>query len=255
MGTRFHLYCYVEFSISFTPYTILIQIYIIDGFGPVALDRFLYQTASFESTRCKNPEGWAKRRRFIQGFRVFGHGCLLLQGAKMVVSNKKVKQKLGSTLAESLAVAVAGTAEPNTNDSTSTSPELNPLSLQNLLSSESQKPRLPKREKRRKTLPLQGPDIEGTSIQKEEKEAHTEALIDDGNDTEKKNKKNKKRKRDGEVGLEENKNKDLKKKNKKKKKKKKKSKKKQKTEGQNKGVENEGVEKELVKEAVQINYR
>ncbi|RVX13882.1 hypothetical protein CK203_010286 [Vitis vinifera] len=170
----------------------------------------------------------------------------------MVLSNKKLKQKLRAALAESLVVSVAGTTDPTTIDSTSTNPDPNPQSLKNLLGSATQIPRLSKREKRRKTLSLQGPELAGTSNQSEEKEANTEALTDDGNNAENKNKKKKKRKRDGEVddgevGLEENKNKLKKKKNKKKKKKK------QKSEGQNKDVENEGGEKGVVKETAQIS--
>ena len=223
----------------------------------------MFQTVSFEeSTKGKNPEGLGRHRkgekrcRFIKGFRLFGHCCLSLQREEMVLSNKKLKQKLRAALAESLVVSVAGTTDPTTTDSTSTNPDPNPQSLENLLGSATQIPRLSKREKRRKTLSLQGPELAGTSNQSEEKEANTEALTDDGNNTENKDKKKKKRKRDGEVddgevGLEENKNKLKKKKNKKKKKKKKK----QKSEGQNKDVENEGGEKGVVKETAQISDR
>lgn len=222
----------------------------------------MFQTVSFEeSTKGQNPEGLGRQRkgqkrcRFIKGFRLFGHRCLSLQREEMVLSNKKLKQKLRAALAESLAVSVAGTTDPSTTDSTSTNPDPNPQSLKNLLGSATQIPRLSKREKRRKILSLQGPELAGTSNQSEEKEANTEALTDDGNNTENKDKKKKKRKRDGEVedgevGLEENKNKKLKKR-----KNKKKKKKKQKSEGQNKGVENEGGEKGAIKETAQISDR
>ncbi|KAK6929301.1 Zinc finger, CCHC-type [Dillenia turbinata] len=69
----------------------------------------------------------------------------------MVLSNKKLKQKLRATLAESLVSTATKIQNPNPNLS---NPDSNsqPQSLKHLLISATQKPRLSKREKRRKSL-------------------------------------------------------------------------------------------------------
>ncbi|KAJ4719826.1 31 kDa ribonucleoprotein, chloroplastic [Melia azedarach] len=72
---------------------------------------------------------------------------LLIKG-EMVLSNKKLKQKLRAETAESLTSA----AEPNPSDSSKTNQDSNPQqpqSLKQLLNSVSQKPRFSKREKKR----------------------------------------------------------------------------------------------------------
>ncbi|KAF4351251.1 hypothetical protein G4B88_025743 [Cannabis sativa] len=82
----------------------------------------------------------------------------------MVLSNKKLKQRLRAELAESLAASVAksdsnndaSSANPN-GDSHLQQPKPKPQPLKVLLDSATQRQRLSKREKRRKTLSLQGP--------------------------------------------------------------------------------------------------
>jgi nucleolin len=74
----------------------------------------------------------------------------------MVLSNKKLKQKLRIEVAESLEKSVAG-KDRSSDGPKEPDPNAQPqLSLKLLLDSASQRPRLSKREKRRKVLPLQG---------------------------------------------------------------------------------------------------
>ncbi|KAB1217950.1 hypothetical protein CJ030_MR3G014640 [Morella rubra] len=82
----------------------------------------------------------------------------------MVLSNKKLKQRLRAELVESLANSVA-TTYPNNDGTTGPDPNTrSQLSLKNLLHSASQRPRLSKREKRRKSLPFQVPEaVKGRS--------------------------------------------------------------------------------------------
>lgn len=163
---------------------------------------------------------------------------------RMVLSNKKLKQKLRAELTESLAKSVAIT-DPHNDARLELDPNTQPqVSLKELLDSASQRPRLSKREKRRKTLPLQGTEAvkrsssssignsEENKDDEEEKEGGSEGL------GEKKNKNKEKRKREE---VEEVKDGDVKEakqsKNKKKKKKKKKTKRAAKNEEENKGAE------------------
>ncbi|KAG2723681.1 hypothetical protein I3843_02G158900 [Carya illinoinensis] len=162
----------------------------------------------------------------------------------MVLSNRKLKQKLRAELTESLAKSVAIT-NPNNDARLELDPNTQPqVSLKELLDSASQRPRLSKREKRRKTLPLQGAEaVKRSSISsignseenkddEKEKEGGSEGLGE-----KKKKKKEKKRKREE---VEEVKDGDVKEakqsKNKKKKKKKKKTKR-AKNEEENKDAE------------------
>ncbi|PON91457.1 Splicing factor-like protein [Trema orientale] len=89
----------------------------------------------------------------------------------MVLSNKKLKQKLRAELAESLAASVA---KPDSNNNGSANPERDsqiqpPKSLKVLLDSETQRPRLSKREKRRKTVSLRGPEAVNPGDSEEKK--------------------------------------------------------------------------------------
>ncbi|KAK9283575.1 hypothetical protein L1049_011823 [Liquidambar formosana] len=118
----------------------------------------------------------------------------------MVLSNKKLKQKLRAAVAESLAESVAET-HPSNNDSANPDPNPNPQSLKQLLDSATQKPRLSKREKRRKTLSLDDSEAVNKSSDginfEENNEADTGGVNHNNNDEkEKKKKKKKKRKRD-----------------------------------------------------------
>ncbi|KAF5959460.1 hypothetical protein HYC85_000669 [Camellia sinensis] len=109
----------------------------------------------------------------------------------MVLSNKKLKQKLRVGLAESL------TASEANNDSTKPDPNSQIQdSFKSLLDSAAQKPRLSKREKRRKTLSLHGPEDVNASgsgdLEKEIEEAGSAGV----------NEKKKKRKRKVDEDLE-----------------------------------------------------
>ncbi|KAL8232007.1 hypothetical protein R6Q57_001785 [Mikania cordata] len=149
----------------------------------------------------------------------------------MVLSNKKLKQKLRSVLAESLATSESQANQPNRNDSQTHH------SFKSLLNSVTQKPKLSKREIRRVKIPSLKPTPDHEiGVQGEESE-----VVDDGL------KKNKKRKREKDV-TEGN---DL---SKKKKKKKKKIKKKKAVKKEEKGVQTAtgGNEEQNVTEEIQI---
>ncbi|XP_043716921.1 phragmoplastin interacting protein 1 [Telopea speciosissima] len=146
----------------------------------------------------------------------------------MVLSNKKLKQKLRVDLAESFA---ATEAVDKPNESTKQDVKSQGQSLKELLSSASHKPRLTKREKRRKFLPLKVSEgSNGGSC-----EGSKDTVAEDLN--EKKNKKKRKREdnknQESENGVSKLKEKKPTKNSKKKKAKKKKTKKKKK----NKDVE------------------
>ncbi|XP_008233575.1 PREDICTED: protein gar2-like [Prunus mume] len=132
----------------------------------------------------------------------------------MVLSNRRLKQKLRETLAQSLVESVAKT-EPQTDGSENPDPNSEPQSLKVLLDSATQKPRLSKREKRRKFLALRGSEPvsgSGTGGNFEEnkgEEDKGEVESEDLGDEKKEEKKKKKRKRDeeeknGVLNLEEN---------------------------------------------------
>ncbi|KAL8251861.1 hypothetical protein R6Q59_035554 [Mikania micrantha] len=149
----------------------------------------------------------------------------------MVLSNKKLKQKLRSVLAESLATSESQANQPNRNDSQTHH------SFKSLLNSVTQKPKLSKREVRRVKIPSLKPTPDHEiGVQGEESE-----VVDGGL------KKNKKRKREKDV-TEGN---DL---SKKKKKKKKKIKKKKAVKKEEKGVQTAtgGNEEQNVTEEIQI---
>ncbi|XP_077217232.1 phragmoplastin interacting protein 1 [Tasmannia lanceolata] len=159
----------------------------------------------------------------------------------MVLSNKRLKQKLRATLAESL---TAKEAKKLPKDAAKVAVNSNFQSLKELLSSETQKPRLSKREKRRNNLPFEDlKAVQGSSDkEKENKEIDLVSLND---------KKKKKRKRNDEVDEKKGNDADesaekKQKKSKNKEKKKKKNKKKKGTESQNGESKVEGVV-ELVK--------
>jgi nucleolin len=193
------------------------------------------------------------RERLRLSLSLCRHCCSFV---RMVLSNKKLKQRLRAELAESLTKTVI--------ESDPRKPDLNAqpqLSLKELIDSAASKPRLTKREKRRKIISLQGPEavksrrssVGGESEEnkgdKKEKEGGSESLVE---------KKKKKRKREdeeevvkeGDLGSEENGVvKEAKKPNKKKKKKgkKKKNKKGKSEEGENNGAEL-GSEEKVVME-------
>ncbi|XP_059628182.1 phragmoplastin interacting protein 1 [Cornus florida] len=82
----------------------------------------------------------------------------------MVLSNKKLKQKLRDVMVDSLAASEAQTHRTNVVSTDTDDPKSQtPNSLKSLLDSATQKPRLSKREKRRKPLPLQGTEVVGVS--------------------------------------------------------------------------------------------
>jgi len=117
----------------------------------------------------------------------------------MVLSNKKLKQKLRAEVAESLEKSVAG-EDPSNDGRIEPDPNAQPqVSLKLLLDSASQRPRLSKREKRRKAPPFQG-----LKDSEENKGGGSEGLGE-----EEKKKKRSKRKReeegkDGDLGSEGN---------------------------------------------------
>jgi len=111
---------------------------------------------------------------------------------KMVLSNKKLKQKLRAELAESTDKNLPS----NNSDSNPENPETL-KSLKQLLDSAAQKPRLSKREKRRKTLNLQSPQVVGNEISVENKVAH---VGETENGKGKKRKREKKRSEDQKTG-------------------------------------------------------
>ncbi|KAB5538854.1 hypothetical protein DKX38_016387 [Salix brachista] len=161
----------------------------------------------------------------------------------MVLSNKKLKQKVRTVKAESLVSKVSNGPERDRKNGSLGNPELN-SKLQELLEAAKQRQRLSKREKRRKTQSVQGVDSENKSQDgdngEEDKKVEEirEGVFLEGEDgggenSEKKTKRKKrKRKREGgeseEKGLEEDGEVKEAKKAKKKKKKKKKIKKKKK---------------------------
>lgn len=168
-----------------------------------------------------------------------------------MLSNKKLKQKIREELAKSLTVVAAG---PNSKSD----PKSQSQSLKELLDSACHKPRLTKREKRRKTQISIASDGSNTEIS-EKKEVEVVADGENGRRSEETDKKKKKRKRDdtggdelGEEGgdggnkeaneFQEKKEKDKRKKQKNKKKKKRKTNKTSKKSGES-NVE-EKVEKE-----------
>ncbi|KAF8397539.1 hypothetical protein HHK36_016457 [Tetracentron sinense] len=165
----------------------------------------------------------------------------------MVLSNKKLKQKLRTAVAESLAETVAGNP-PHESAKQGVKSQSQSQSLKELLDSATQKPRLSKREKRRKNPSLQGSKLdEGSNgdTQKEHKEIGSEEIND-------KKKKKKKRKREDDGGQErDNGGAELEEK----KPKKKKGKKNKNRKKKNKGVEPGNVEskEEVVAETVKIN--
>ncbi|KAL5554792.1 hypothetical protein UlMin_042193 [Ulmus minor] len=105
----------------------------------------------------------------------------------MVLSNKKLKQKLRAELAESLTSSVA---QPQPNNGGTSNPD--PASLKLLLDSATQKPRLTKREKRRNLLGSRGSEavnsenFEENKAEEEKKKSGSEGFGE------------RKRKRDGE---------------------------------------------------------
>ncbi|XP_010253297.1 PREDICTED: protein gar2 [Nelumbo nucifera] len=162
----------------------------------------------------------------------------------MVLSNKKLKQKLRAELAESLAAIVAGTPS---NGSKKQDAKSHSQSLRELLSSVAHKPRLSKREKKRETLSLQGSKpVEGSNGDNTQIENNGIA-----SEVQNDKKKKRKRKRDGggdqerENGVSESAEKKPVKKPKKKKKKK--NKKKRTESGDGEGKE------ETVAEPVKVN--
>lgn len=179
----------------------------------------------------------------------------------MVLSNKKLKQKLRAEVAESLEKSVGG-KDRSSDGPKEPDPNAQPqLSLKLLLDTASQRPRLSKREKRRKALPLRslkdseenkGGGSEGLGEEKKKKKSKRKREEEEGKDgdlgEEKKRKKRSKSKReeeegkDGDLGSEGNgvvKEAEKSKKKKKKKKNKKNKKNKGKTEEeQSKGGEN-----------------
>ncbi|OVA18283.1 RNA recognition motif domain [Macleaya cordata] len=163
----------------------------------------------------------------------------------MVLSNKKLKQKLRSAIAESLATSVAGDAPK---ESTKENANSEVQSLKELLDSATHKPRLSKREKRRKDLPLKKTTPEGNNddTQKENKEI---SGSEDLNGKKKKNKK-KKRKREEVEGQEKENGVSEPAEKKPAKKKKKKAKKQKKNKKNDKVVENNG---EHIEEPVMID--
>ncbi|CAL9007983.1 unnamed protein product [Prunus brigantina] len=181
----------------------------------------------------------------------------------MVLSNRRLKQKLRETLAQSLVESVAKT-DPQTDGSENPDPNSEPQSLKVLLDSATQKPRLSKREKRRKLLalrglePVSGSGTGGNFEENKGEEDKGEVESEDLGDEKKEEKKKKKRKRDeeeknGVLSSEENEvvkeeAKKPKKRNKKKKKKNKKRKKEAKNDEEKKAGEL-GSEEQSVKEA------
>ncbi|XP_052205953.1 phragmoplastin interacting protein 1 [Diospyros lotus] len=92
----------------------------------------------------------------------------------MVLSNKKLKQKLRAALAGSLAASEEAHAEP---PNTTHNPECS--TFKSLLTSATQKPRLSKREKRRKTLSLQPPDDSNRVSEKDSQEGGSGVTTDE----------------------------------------------------------------------------
>ncbi|KAJ7975852.1 RNA-binding protein CP31B, chloroplastic-like [Quillaja saponaria] len=130
----------------------------------------------------------------------------------MVLSNKKLKEKLRAELTESLTKSVAG-SNPINDYTTSPDPDMqNQNSLRKLLDSATQKrPRLSKREKRRKVVSLQGPEavekgddsdsMEGDKEDDETKEGGSKGLgCEEIKEKEEKKKLNKKGKSEQEKG-------------------------------------------------------
>ncbi|KAF3433759.1 hypothetical protein FNV43_RR24862 [Rhamnella rubrinervis] len=113
----------------------------------------------------------------------------------MVLSNKKLKHKLKAELTESLAASVANT--DTNNDGTTANPDQNshPQSLKQLLDSRTQRPRLSKRDKRRKTRPFPSSQEDKTASGSEGSEDEKKKKNKKGK---KKKKKQRKRKRDEE---------------------------------------------------------
>ncbi|TQD93031.1 hypothetical protein C1H46_021345 [Malus baccata] len=173
----------------------------------------------------------------------------------MVLSNRKLKQKLREKLAQSLVESVSKPkTDPTKDGSENPDPKSTPRSLKVLLDSATQKPRLSKREKRRKILSLRGPEVvsvngSGGNLGGNKGEEGKREMGSDEEGEDEKKKKKKKRKRDegekdGHLSAEENGvvKKEIKKPKKKNKKKKKKRKTEAKTEEENKGGELENGE-------------
>jgi nucleolin len=174
----------------------------------------------------------------------------------MVLSNKKLKQKLRAVKAEALVSKVSNGPERDSKNGSLGNPESN-SQLQELLEAAKQRQRLSKREQRRKTQSLQGIDSEnksqagdnGEEDKKVEDIREGDLLVGedgDGESSEKKikTKKRKRKREEGESekkGLEEDVEVKEAKKAKKKKKKKTKKKTKAKTEEEKAGGESEGV--------------
>ncbi|KAB2596080.1 protein gar2-like [Pyrus ussuriensis x Pyrus communis] len=136
----------------------------------------------------------------------------------MVLSNRKLKQKLREKLAQSLVESVAKPKTDPTNDgSENPDPKSTPRSLKVLLDSATQKPRLSKREKRRKILSLRRPEVvsvngSGGNLGGNKGEEGKRDMGSEGLGVEKKKEEEKKRKRkrddeeekDGDLSAEEN---------------------------------------------------
>ncbi|XP_024969036.1 uncharacterized protein LOC112508598 [Cynara cardunculus var. scolymus] len=163
----------------------------------------------------------------------------------MVLSNKKLKQRIRAQLAESLAKSESQANKSDLNDSQTHQ------SIKSLLNSATQKPKLSKREKRRVNIP----SLQGTSELQNHENGVEERESEEGNGGLKKNKKRKREKDGVEVKDVDNEVKDLSEKNisKKKKKKKKKNKKKKVVKKEEEGLQkaNGGSEEIVVAEAVQ----
>ncbi|XP_068315995.1 phragmoplastin interacting protein 1-like [Pyrus communis] len=176
----------------------------------------------------------------------------------MVLSNRKLKQKLREKLAQSIVESVGKPKTDPTNDgSENPDPKSTPRSLKVLLDSATQKPRLSKREKRRKILSLRGPEVvsvngSGGNLRGNKGEERKSDMGSDEEEEDEKKKKKKKRKRDegeqdGDLSAEENGVGKKESKKPKKKNKKKKRKTEAKTEEENKGGELENG-KQIVQE-------
>lgn len=159
---------------------------------------------------------------------------------KMVLSNKKLKQRLRSEL---LSKAVNESGSKSGQDAI-----LKPESLRTLLNSATQKPRLSKREKKRKAISVDGSNelkSKPDENAEEKRRNGKESQVNDGTNEQKRKKKekkeNRKRKREeeGAVDVKESGSSELKIGKKKKKRKKKKQKQHQKEKEKEKGNERE----------------
>lgn len=166
----------------------------------------------------------------------------------MVLSNKKLKQRIRAQLAESLAKSESQAIQSDLNDSQTHQ------SFKSLLNSATQKPKLSKREKRRVKIP----SLQGSSELQNHENGVEERESEEGSGGLKKNKK-RKREKDGvevkDVDKEDNEVKDLSEKKSSKKKKKKKNKKKKVVKKEEEGLQkaNGGSEEIVVAEAIQTH--